>query len=60
MISNPPYYKITEMKSTWKLTDVIKNSKELYSSFMEKIITQSVSSVIITPYSFIGCDKFTH
>lgn len=46
------------MKSTWKLTDVIKNSKELYSSFMEKIITQSVSSVIITPYSFIGCDKF--
>lgn len=58
VISNPPYYKITEMKSTWKLTDVIKNSKELYSSFMEKIITQSVSSVIITPYSFIGCDKF--
>lgn len=58
VISNPPYYKITKIKKSWKLTDVIKNSKELYSSFMEKIITQSVSSVVITPYSFIGSDKF--
>lgn len=58
VISNPPYYKITEIKKTWKLTNVIKDSKELYSSFMEKIISQSKSSVIITPYSFLGSDKF--
>lgn len=58
VISNPPYYKITEIKSSWKISDVIKDSKEYYSSFMEKIISQSESSVIITPYSFIGSNKF--
>ncbi len=58
VISNPPYYKITDFKKTWGLSEVIKDSKELYSSFMEKIITQSKTSVIITPYSFIGSEKF--
>lgn len=58
VISNPPYYKITEIKKTWQLSEIIKDSKELYSAFMEKIITQSQTSVIITPYSFIGSEKF--
>mgnify|MGYP004487887299 FL=1 len=58
VISNPPYYKITEFGNDWKITKVIKDSRELYSSFIEKIILQSRSSVIITPYSFIGSGKF--
>lgn len=58
VISNPPYYKIIEYGNDWDITKVIIDSKELYSSFIEKIITQSVSSVIITPYSFIGSGKF--
>ena len=58
VISNPPYYKIKEIDNTWENTDVIKKSKEFYSSIMEKIITQSNASVIITPYSFIGGEKF--
>lgn len=58
VISNPPYYKIKEINNTWKNTDVIEKSKEFYSSIMEKIITQSNASVIITPYSFIGGEKF--
>ena len=58
VISNPPYYKITAISDTWKITNNIKESKELYSAFMEKIIASSISSVIITPYSFIGSAKF--
>lgn len=58
VISNPPYYKITNFSDDWKITKVIIDSKELYSAFIEKIIEQSKSSVIITPYSFIGSGKF--
>ncbi len=58
VISNPPYYKIVENGNNWKITNVISDSRELYSAFIEKIITQSDSSVIITPYSFIGSGKF--
>ena len=58
VISNPPYYKISELESYWSITKVILDSKELYSAFIEKIIKQSSSSVIITPYSFIGSGKF--
>jgi len=58
VISNPPYYKITENGKTWDITDVIKDSRELYSAFIEKIVKNSKASVIITPFSFIGSDKF--
>lgn len=58
VISNPPYFKIKEYGEEWKITKVITESKELYSAFMEKIISQSKASVIITPYSFIGSEKF--
>ena len=57
-ISNPPYYKIMNIGEDWKVTKVVQDSKELYSCFIEKIITQSNRSVIITPYSFIGSGKF--
>ena len=40
------------------MTQVIKDSKEFYSAFMEKIILNGQSAVIITPYSFIGSNKF--
>jgi predicted RNA methylase len=58
VISNPPYYKILKIGEDWNVTKVMEESKELYSSFIEKIITQSSTSVIITPYSFIGSGKF--
>lgn len=58
VISNPPYYKITTIGENWNVTKVIEDSKEYYSSFMEKIMKQSSSSVIITPYSFMGSQKF--
>ena len=58
VISNPPYYKIISYENDWNITKVINDSKELYSAFIEKIIKQSISSIIITPYSFIGSGKF--
>lgn len=58
VLSNPPYYKISEVKNTWVNSVVINDSKEYYAAFMEKILKQSVSSVIITPYSFMGSEKF--
>ena len=58
VISNPPYYKILNIGEDWDVTKVVIDSKELYSSFIEKIIKQSNKSVIITPYSFIGSGKF--
>lgn len=58
VISNPPYAKIEKIESYWEKTDVLLDTKELYSSFMEKIFTQAKSTVIITPFSFISGDKF--
>ena len=58
VISNPPYFHIREDGSDWEVTPVIKRTREFYAAIMEKIIDESKSSVIITPYSFIGGQKF--
>lgn len=58
VISNPPYAAVQQIKENWKNTLVLNDSHELYSVFMEKIINESVASVIITPYSFISGSKF--
>lgn len=58
VISNPPYAGIDEIQDYWNHTDVLLKTKELYSSFMEKIFVQSTSAVIITPFSFISGEKF--
>src|SRR5574344_110451 len=58
VISNPPYAHIDEIKPYWNNTEVLKTTKEFYSAFMEKIFTQAKSTVIITPFSFIGSSKF--
>jgi len=58
VISNPPYAAIQQKGLYWTNTKVLHDSRELYSIFMEKIIQESLSSVIITPYSFISGAKF--
>lgn len=58
VISNPPYAAIQQMGLHWNNTRVLNDSRELYSTFMEKIVKDSLSSVIITPYSFISGSKF--
>ncbi len=58
VISNPPYAQIDEIQDYWEHTNVVLDSKEYYSSFMEKIFNQSRSAVIITPFSFMSGSKF--
>lgn len=58
VISNPPYCAISSIGADWDDTEVLRDTKELYALFMERVIKQSVSSVIITPYSFISSPKF--
>lgn len=58
VISNPPYAAIQQIGLYWSNTKVLNDSRELYSIFMEKIIEGSLSSVLITPYSFISGSKF--
>lgn len=57
-IANPPYANFKEIKKEWDETEVIEDSHEYYSAFMDKIFKQSESTVIITPYSFISGNKF--
>ena len=58
VISNPPYAKIENISYKWENSEVISDTKEYYAAFIEKIICQSKKSVIITPYSFMGGNKF--
>lgn len=53
VISNPPYGKISLTR-----TIIQQKTKDWYAAFMEKIINQSKSAVIITPHSFLNGDKF--
>ncbi len=58
VISNPPYAHIDEIQACWNRTEVLMETKELYSAFMEKIFEQAKSTVIITPFSFVSGNKF--
>ncbi len=58
VISNPPYSRLNNIQHYWEHTDVATETKEYYALFMEKILKQSTSSVIISPYSFISGGKF--
>ncbi len=58
VISNPPYAKIEEFSSSWEMTEVVNDTSEFYSAFMDKIFSQAESTVIITPFSFISGNKF--
>ena len=58
VISNPPYSKIGRFSAGWNRTENLLRSKELYSAIMEKILDSSRASVVITPYSFLGGEKF--
>lgn len=58
VISNPPYAHIDNIQIYWEQSEVLLNTRELYSAFMEKIFRQAESAVVITPFSFISGTKF--
>lgn len=59
VISNPPYAKIEFVSSNWNQTQILMDTHELYAAIMEKILDESVSSVIITPQNYLGREKFS-
>lgn len=57
VISNPPYGKLPKGIEIWQDSKTIKTN-DMYSVFIEKIALQSEKSVIITPQSYLGGNKF--
>ncbi len=58
VISNPPYASISIFEMNWAHTDVLKQTKEFYAAFMEKVFLQAKSAVFISPFSFVSGNKF--
>lgn len=58
IITNPPYAKYTEVSDNWINSEIQNEAKELYAAFMEKILITGNPAVLITPYSFLGGNKF--
>ncbi|MBR3218852.1 MAG: SAM-dependent DNA methyltransferase [Thermoguttaceae bacterium] len=58
VIANPPYAKYAEPGKDWTRTNVQRRIREYYTAFMEKILSRSRSSVLLTPYSFISGKRF--
>lgn len=59
VITNPPYSLIKKFKRSWKKTDVLKQSKDLYAAFMDKILDYCKHAVIVSPQSFLVSIKFS-
>lgn len=58
VISNPPYSQIKDVNKCWGLKNAIKESKDLYVGFIEKMIRTSKKAVIVSPQSYIVGTKF--
>jgi hypothetical protein len=57
VISNPPYGKLDNKLEIWD-SSTTKNTKDLYSIFIEKMVKQSKKGIIISPQSYLGGNKF--
>jgi len=58
VISNPPYSQIKDVDKSWGYKVAIKESKDLYVGFIEKMIRTSEKAVIVSPQSYIVGTKF--
>src|SRR5690625_44080 len=59
VITNPPYSLFKTFKRSWTKSEVAMQSKDLYASFIDKILDKSIWSVIVSPQSFLVSDKFS-
>lgn len=59
VITNPPYSIIKDLKSTWNKGPILKQSKDLYAGFIDKITDYCKNAVIVSPQSYLVSDKFT-
>lgn len=58
VISNPPYGRLPKNTSLWFDCETY-ITNEMFAVFVEKIAKQSQNSVIISPQSFLGSNKFS-
>ena len=58
VLSNPPYGRIVAVPPTWRRTNVVTETHDLYAAFMEKILLEADGAVLVTPHSFIGGARF--
>lgn len=59
VIANPPYFKYSPNEEQAKELPALKQAKDLYVGFIEKIIQSTSDAVIITPQSYLVGDKFS-
>jgi len=59
VITNPPYSVIKTFNKNWNVDDVVLQAKDLYASFMYKIINYCDNAVIVSPQSYLVADKFS-
>lgn len=59
VITNPPYSVLKKFKSTWKKTEILLESKDLYAAFIDKITDYCENAVIVSPQSFLVSKKFS-
>lgn len=59
VITNPPYSLIKAYRSTWGESEVLRQSRDFYAGFMDKIMNYCKNAVIVSPQSFLVSDKFS-
>lgn len=59
VITNPPYSLIKAYRSTWNESEVLRQARDFYAGFMDKIMKYCRHAVIVSPQSFLVSDKFS-
>ncbi|MCL2176426.1 MAG: N-6 DNA methylase [Firmicutes bacterium] len=59
VITNPPYNVVKKLEESWRYSEVMKESMELYAGFIDKILDYCNHAVIVCPQSFLVADKFS-
>ncbi|WP_029513330.1 N-6 DNA methylase [Mycoplasmopsis primatum] len=59
VITNPPYAVIKKLNPNHSIDDIVVQSKDLYASFINKIMNYCNNAVIVSPQSYLVADKFS-
>lgn len=59
VITNPPYSLVKKLEIGWNASAVMKEAKDLYAGFMDKILDHAEHAVLVTPQSYLVAQKFS-
>lgn len=59
VITNPPYSLVKDLDNKWNDSVVMRESKDLYAGFMDKILDYAEHAVLVTPQSYLVAQKFS-